>query len=633
MTPRLTFATVASLLALAAAAPPQARAAEGDQPPKTPEIINPSEAPAEAKPDDDKKNRGDGERGSRNREAGERGEQGQQPDAAEREQRRESRDRDRRTKVEEATPSAPVKQQQEPKAEPPPVEAAKPAPPPPQVEKAKEDSPPPPAKTTEAPHSPPPAVKNEDVRKFDRRNDNEATRTRDNGDNADRRRPRGEGEGGADFDRETAPQQQDVAPEGKPERVEAKRPTNIFQDRTERMRSIQDQWRAAGSRKAGARPPFATLEYIKSKRKERREDGGKRLVIEEPDNRTIIQQDNRIAIERNERERMRRFAPNARIERGPGKNSIAVVERGPAKIFTETDDRGRLVRRYRRDPSGRETIIIDNRRRKKDKFGRDLAIGAGIGAGVVAGAVLLDSLVRVPPPRVLIPRDKYVVRGSRASEDDYYEALSAPPVDRYDDRYTLDEIRATAHLRERMRRVDLDDITFEFGAWDIDPSQYRKLDRLARAIKRVLRRDPDEVFMIEGHTDAVGSRVDNLTLSDRRAETIAYILTREFDVPFESLVTQGYGEEYLKIPTLAPERLNRRVAAIRLTPLLDRDYRGARLEDPPRTDRRDDRGEYDRRDDAREEDDRDYRDGRRDDRGYDEPDDDRYDDRRGPSPY
>jgi hypothetical protein len=56
----------------------------------------------------------------------------------------------------------------------------------------------------------------------------------------------------------------------------------------------------------------------------------------------------------------------------------------------------------------------------------------------------------------------------------------------------------------------------------------------------------------------------------RRAEEVAYILTESFDVPPENLVTQGYGEQFLKIDTQAPERANRRVAARRITPLLAR---------------------------------------------------------------
>ena len=59
--------------------------------------------------------------------------------------------------------------------------------------------------------------------------------------------------------------------------------------------------------------------------------------------------------------------------------------------------------------------------------------------------------------------------------------------------------------------------------------------------------------MIEGHTDAVGNDVDNLSLSDRRAEAVAVALTEQFQVPAENLVTQGYGEQYLKVPTPGPE--------------------------------------------------------------------------------
>jgi outer membrane protein OmpA-like peptidoglycan-associated protein len=74
--------------------------------------------------------------------------------------------------------------------------------------------------------------------------------------------------------------------------------------------------------------------------------------------------------------------------------------------------------------------------------------------------------------------------------------------------------------------------------------------------------------LIEGFTDAVGSDVDNLSLSDRRAETVAIALTQQFGVPPENLSTQGYGEQYLKIPTPGPERANRRVTVQRITPLI-----------------------------------------------------------------
>jgi len=92
---------------------------------------------------------------------------------------------------------------------------------------------------------------------------------------------------------------------------------------------------------------------------------------------------------------------------------------------------------------------------------------------------------------------------------------------------------------------------------------------VAQAIRNVLARNPDEVFLIEGHTDAVGNDVDNLSLSDRRAETVASILTESFQIPPENLTTQGYGSHFLKIPTPDANRQNRRVTVRRITPLLN----------------------------------------------------------------
>jgi outer membrane protein OmpA-like peptidoglycan-associated protein len=119
-----------------------------------------------------------------------------------------------------------------------------------------------------------------------------------------------------------------------------------------------------------------------------------------------------------------------------------------------------------------------------------------------------------------------------------------------------------------MPRVDLDTVTFETGSWEIAPDQMNRLAPIAQAIAQAVQRNPAEVFLIEGHTDAVGSDVDNLSLSDRRAESVAIALTEQFRVPSENLTTQGYGEQYPKVATEAAERQNRRVTARRITPLL-----------------------------------------------------------------
>ncbi len=94
------------------------------------------------------------------------------------------------------------------------------------------------------------------------------------------------------------------------------------------------------------------------------------------------------------------------------------------------------------------------------------------------------------------------------------------------------------------------------------------MSTLGRLISAMIEDDPREVFLIEGHTDAVGSNAANLALSDRRAELVALALTEYFDVPPENLVVQGYGEEFLKIQTQGDERANRRAGVRRITDLL-----------------------------------------------------------------
>ena len=239
-----------------------------------------------------------------------------------------------------------------------------------------------------------------------------------------------------------------------------------------------------------------------------------------------------------------------------GRNITTMRRRNGSEIITETGPDGRLIRRYRRGPGGREYVLIDNRR----TWRKWAAIGAGVG--------LAGLLVSIDRPRYRGPRDSYIVEYDDASYDDVYEALEAPPVERLERGYTLDEVLATPNLREYMRRIDLDSLSFDSGSWDVSPDQFDRLERVARAINRLVEKNPDEIVLIEGHTDAVGDEVDNLSLSDRRAEEVANILTQEFDVPPENLVTQGYGEAYLKVKTEEPNRTNRRVAVRRITPLV-----------------------------------------------------------------
>ena len=303
--------------------------------------------------------------------------------------------------------------------------------------------------------------------------------------------------------------------------------------------------------------PIRRVEGLRSERREERE--GDRIVIREPD-RVIVREGGRTIIRHNETDRFRYGARDIRIERRGSENFTIVERPGGVRIVTVTNEDGRLIRRIRRYPDGREVVIIENRWRP------GIGVAAGV-AGIAAATFFLD----LPPPRVHIPRRSYIIETEGATPEEIYGVLMAPPIERLERPYSLEEIRYNAPLRARMPSVDIDTITFETGSWEVSPDQGNRLSVIAQSINRGIETNPSEVFLIEGHTDAVGNEVDNLSLSDRRAEAVALILTEQFQVPPENLTTQGYGEQHLKVPTDGPERANRRVTARRITPLLSGD--------------------------------------------------------------
>ena len=302
-----------------------------------------------------------------------------------------------------------------------------------------------------------------------------------------------------------------------------------------------------------------SLERVKAERVTTTDKSGAK-ISQEPGNRTIIQQDNRIIVTHNETTSIQTINPGARVTtQSGGITETVYVRPDGVSIISEVDGNGRLLRRFGRAPGGPEIVYVDNR-----KFYRNVVIGTGIAAFGIGVALTLA------PPRITIPRERYIVEYERADDDDLYRVLEAPPVERLERDYSLDEIRYNHTLRDHMPRIDLDTVNFATGSFTVTSDEYPKLERVARAIARVIERNPTEMFLIEGHTDAVGSDEDNLSLSDRRAESIARVLIEYFSIPAENLVTQGYGKQYLKIDTQAPERANRRVAIRRISPLLGR---------------------------------------------------------------
>ena len=131
-------------------------------------------------------------------------------------------------------------------------------------------------------------------------------------------------------------------------------------------------------------------------------------------------------------------------------------------------------------------------------------------------------------------------------------------------RVTVQEFKRRPEMRRAAPSIEIQSINFAFASAEIPRSQYRKVEQIATALERLLRRDRGARFLIEGHTDAVGSDQANYALSEQRAASLKRVLVREFGVPARALETVGYGEEYLLVQTPYESWENRRVTLRRI---------------------------------------------------------------------
>lgn len=157
------------------------------------------------------------------------------------------------------------------------------------------------------------------------------------------------------------------------------------------------------------------------------------------------------------------------------------------------------------------------------------------------------------------PRAPSAVKIQRQLEKEP-EVILAP-----EERVPVERLKRNNTIRRHAPSIDIQAINFEFGSAEIPYDQYWKIEEIAIAMRRILRRRRFELFLIEGHTDAVGSRYSNYQLSFARARSLKRVLVREFGIPGRVLETEGYGEDYLLVPVPYAEWRNRRVTLRRIT--------------------------------------------------------------------
>ena len=259
-------------------------------------------------------------------------------------------------------------------------------------------------------------------------------------------------------------------------------------------------------------------------------NSGDRVVLERPDGSyQIIKDDNAL---------LRQPGSTVRTERfDDGSTRTTVTRADESRIVTIRDAEYRVLRRIHVAPDGTQTMLFDD---------------------TVAAAPV--DVTRLPPPA------PEVEVSASADEEALRRALARESA--FDRHFSLAQIRDIQQVRALVPVIDLNAITFETGSAAIRPDQAPALSRLGNLMKSYIDANPREVFLIEGHTDAIGSAAYNLALSDRRAESVALAMTEYFAVPPENMVVQGYGESFLKVQTDAAEQMNRRASVRRITDLL-----------------------------------------------------------------
>jgi outer membrane protein OmpA-like peptidoglycan-associated protein len=105
------------------------------------------------------------------------------------------------------------------------------------------------------------------------------------------------------------------------------------------------------------------------------------------------------------------------------------------------------------------------------------------------------------------------------------------------------------------------DLLFDYDSANLRPGATASLQKLGRLIQR----NPQAIFKVEGHTDSFGGDEYNMDLSQRRAETVKAWLVGNMNIEADRIQTEGYGKTRLIVPadrSVEEQQLNRRVEIV-----------------------------------------------------------------------
>jgi outer membrane protein OmpA-like peptidoglycan-associated protein len=114
------------------------------------------------------------------------------------------------------------------------------------------------------------------------------------------------------------------------------------------------------------------------------------------------------------------------------------------------------------------------------------------------------------------------------------------------------------HKSKKPEPVSLQ-IRFDYNTAELTDDAKTQLQPVGEAFQKLSHLN----FVLEGHTDAIGSQMYNKPLSEARAASVKYFLVNQFNLQGTNIQIVGKGKEGLLDPNNPTSDVNRRVRIIR----------------------------------------------------------------------
>jgi OOP family OmpA-OmpF porin len=186
-------------------------------------------------------------------------------------------------------------------------------------------------------------------------------------------------------------------------------------------------------------------------------------------------------------------------------------------------------------------------------------------------AIYIDSTVIDPPQNqwyrlhATIEVDtavQYLIIGSFLQDEDIPHQTRENGIDY--GYYLIDDVSLTAtghcpEIDQKVTILQLPDILFDFGKYNIQPTAKPELQKIAQELKQMRL----ESLEIHGHTDNIGTKEKNQELSEQRAHAIQSFLINE-GLDAGLITTQGFGSSKPLQANISSEsrQQNRRVELV-----------------------------------------------------------------------